>query len=90
MDEFSSSFEFKLSSFSENEHYHGNHSNRAMGFHSDDVRLFPSTYNSSKNIINVIFYGVYGYFSRGLVFLNRQKKMQCMRKSNEEMLMNAP
>lgn len=55
------------------EHYHGNHSNRAMGFLSDDVRLFPSTY-SSKNIINVIFYGVYGYFSRGLVFSEQAKE----------------
>ncbi len=56
MDEFSSSFEFKLSSFSENEHYHGNHSNRAMGFHSDDVRLFPSTYNSSKKYYKMSYF----------------------------------
>lgn len=36
------------------------------------------------------FYEVYGYFSRGLVLSEQAKKMQCMRKSNEEMLMNAP
>ncbi len=79
------------SSFSdetEKEHNHGNHSNRAMGFLADDVTYFHLLIILVK-IIKKSFYEVYGYFSRGLVFSEKAKEMQCMRKSNEEMLMNA-
>lgn len=58
-----------------------------MGFLSDHVRMFPS---ASKNIVNIKFYGVYRRLQWVLYFLNRKKKMQCMRKSSEVMLMNAP
>lgn len=65
--------ESQFSEKAEKEHYHGNHCNRAKGFHSDDVRLFPSNFHSSKNIIQIVFYGVYWYFSRGFVFSEQAK-----------------